>query len=577
MRSFEEFKKIRDVIAGREKADLLIKNARVVNVFTREVFSADVVVAAGYVCGFFDAEAQDVYDARGAYMVPGLIDAHTHIESLKVTADKLNDALLPRGVSMIIADPHEIANVLGTRGLDFMLAGSEGLDLDVIYNLPSCVPAAENEHSGAVLRAADLRPYYSRRQVRTLAEVMDYFSVLTNDDMLMKLYDAYCSSPVADGHGAILDGRGIDLYTALGIKNDHECVSAEQAMARMRRGMYVFIREGSVAKNLNALLPAVNEKTFRYMAFCTDDYDTHDLENGLCVTEIVRMAIKKGLDPLTAVCMASLNPAVCYGFTEKGAVAPGYHADFFLCASLETLQPERVYQHGKLAALNGKICEPKACRKPAAAGNSVNFKPFSRVELKLPLKSSRIHIMKVSAGNVLTQDIIGTADVENGFFRPSAENDQALLCVLERHAATGNIGKCVVTGFRMKRGAIATTVAHDSHNVICVGMNERDMEIAVNHLKEMRGGYCVADNGAVTGEVPLPVAGLLSTEDTHTVSAQLQSCMAAAELLCGGIDFNPFMMLSFVALTVIPEIKLSDSGLVEVSTGRIIALEADGV
>lgn len=576
MYTFEEFKSFREVCCGREQADLLIKNARIVNVITQEVHEGNIAVKEDRIVGFFDCDAKEVIDANGKYVVPNLIDCHMHVESTMVTPDKLNDILLPRGIGTLFCDPHEIANVLGIQGIEFMLKQSDNLELEVYVNLPSCVPCLASEHSGAVLKSAQLLPFYEHPRVYTLAEVMNYFAVCEDDDMLQKLYDAYLHAPISDGHGSILDERGMDLYASLNIRNDHECVSIEGMNARLRRGIYTFIREGSVTKNLKNLIGGIHEKNFRFACFCTDDCHLDDLLAGKDIHHAVKLAIKEGLDPIIAITMCTLNAASCYNLKGKGAIAPGYQADFFLCDSLEELEASLVVAHGKVVAKDGQICMSRAMESKSKLENSICFAPFDVNALRLRLQNSKVHVMGVKGGNVLTQDLIQEVELDgDGYFVPSVQKDQALLCVVERHKATGNIGKCVVNGFRMQSGAIATSVAHDSHNIICVGMNELDMDIAIHHLMKMGGGYVIVNEGKVISEVSLEVGGVMSLRDPKEIVSQLHQIHSDVEYICKDLDFNPFLMLSFIALPVIPDIKLTDIGLIDVRNGKVMNLEVE--
>lgn len=577
MRTYNDFKDMREVITGRKKADLVIKNGKIVNVFTREIIEKPISIVNGYICGFFECDANHVVDVKGQYIVPNLIDCHMHIESTMVTPDKLNDILLARGVSTIVADPHEIANVMGVDGIKFILDNASDLDIDVMINLPSCVPCTNMEHSGAILKAKDLKDLYNEKNVYTLAEVMDYFAVRDDDDMLNKLYDSYMNGKMSDGHGSILDEMGYDLYASLNIKNDHECVEPQGVIDRARRGIYTFIREGSVTKNLKQLLPAINEQTYRYTCFCTDDCHTDDLLEKHCITNVVREAIKQGLNPIMAITMATLNAATCYELKERGAVAPGYEASFFVCDDLTTLTASRVYQNGKLVSVDGKICNPKAkeISKHCELPNTIHFKDFTSDDLRLKLSKDLVHIMRIEGGNVLTYDSIDRVKIEDGYFVCNPVKDQALLTVVERHHETGNIGKCVVTGFKMMKGAIATSVAHDSHNIICVGMNERDMELAIKHLKEIHGGYVIVCDGKVISDVTLDIAGLMSSSSAEKVSEQLHQIHSNIRYICNDLDFNPFLMLSFISLPVIPDLKLTDIGLIDVRSGKVMDIEVN--
>lgn len=577
MISFDELKAIRECNAGRRKADRIIKHVKLVNVFTHEIYQCDIVIVGKYIAGFFECEAEEIIDGEGMYAIPNLIDCHMHIESTMVSVDKLNDILLPKGIGTIFADPHEIANVCGVEGIKFMLDTASKCDLDVKINLPSCVPATSFEHNGATLAASDLKPLYNEDKVFTLAEVMDAYQVRDNDDMLHKIYDALLHQPMIDGHAAILDNQGLDLYSALGIRNDHECIDDEGFKERLRRGIYTFIREGSVTKNMKALVPTINEVNYRYACFCTDDTHLDDLLEGKGLDFNLNLAISLGLDPIIAITMCTLNAASCYNLRELGAIAPGYLANFHLVRNLKNIKAEVVFQNGQCVATKGQICNPKATELKVSEAilNTINIKPFNKEDLSLKLKSDLVRIMQVVGGNVLTKCLSEKVCVENGCFKMDSTKDYALLVVMERHHKTGNIGKCIVKGFNIKAGAIATSVAHDSHNVICVGTNLDDMYLAIKHLEKIGGGYVIAKDGKIASDVPLQIAGLLSKNSVDVLNNQLHQIHIDVNDICRGIDFNPFLMLSFISLPVIPEIKLSDIGLIDVVKGKVIPLEIE--
>ncbi|MGA9290726.1 MAG: adenine deaminase [Anaerobacillus sp.] len=560
--------------AGKRHADVVIKNGYVLDSYNLELIKTDIAIVDGVFAGIGEFDATQVIDATGKYVVPSLIDAHVHIESAMVTPSEFAKAVLPCGVTAVITDPHEIANVCGQEGISYMLDDSKDVPMDIFYMLPSCVPSTSFENSGAILSAEDLKPFYEHNRVLGLAEVMDYPSVAeTTDSMMQKLHDARTNNKKIDGHAAGLDSRALNIYKAAGIDTDHECITADEALERIKRGFYVLIREGSVAKNLTQLLPAVTERNARRFMFCTDDKHMDDLIKEGSVDHNVRLAVQQGMDPLLAIQMASLNVAECYGLKTKGAIAPGLDADFVLLDDLGSFSVSQVYRGGKLVAENG-ASESISKQQPSdAIMNSVHIPELTPEDLKLPVREEQANVIEIIPNQLVTNKLKlhVTRDENNGFL-PSSDKDLMKLAVIERHHHTGNIGIGIVKGFQFKKGAIASTVGHDSHNLIIAGTNDEDMIKAAEVIQEMRGGLVVIQDNQVLGKLPLPIAGLLSNKDYHSVNQELGEIDQALAEIGAPDHFNPFLTLSFLSLPVIPELKLTDLGLFDVKAFQHISI-----
>ncbi len=577
MLTIDKLRKMRDVASLKEEADLLIKNVRIINTITQEIQEANLSIVEDRIVGFCGDKAKVVIDAKGMFASPLLIDAHMHIESTLLTPGNLNDLLLPRGIGTIIADPHEIANVSGINGIEYILKSVENLDLDVKVALPSCVPSTSFEHAGATLKAEDLFAFYSHPNVIGLAEVMDYFRVLNDEDMLKKLFDAQTLNKIIDGHGAILDEVGLDVFSTMNIKNDHECEDIKGMQERLRRGIYTFIREGTVCKNLEDLITAVNLHNYRYVCLCTDDKHPDDLAVDGGIDGVLRKAIRLDVDPIMAISLVTLNPSECYKLHDIGVLTPGKKADFFLFEDLHDIQAKKVFKNGVLVAENGKIMSEKKQLRVKAEDSilhSINYKPFSKSDIQINLEHfNGMNLIEVHAGSVVTKLLKEKVDKnEVNQFMQSVEKDHAKLMVVERHHATGNIGLSCVKGFGFLKGAIATTVAHDSHNIIAVGMNDDDMLLAIDQVKKNNGGYALVVNGEVKSYVKLEVSGLLSNNSLEETLQALHKLHDDVSKIIKDKKFNPFLMLSFISLPVIPEVKLTDIGLIEVNTGTVLPL-----
>jgi adenine deaminase len=580
MELIDNLRRYRDILTGKVAPELCINNINIVNTLTREIHHGDLVIDNGKILGFERMEAKTTIDGHGRYVAPLLIDAHIHIESTMLTPMVLNDIFLPRGIGKIIADPHEIANVCGTTGIQYMLDCAERCDLDIRIMLPSCVPATHLEHAGAILKAADIQPFYSHPNVLGLAEVMDLEAVIHEEDMLKKITDALERNRNIDGHGSILNTKDLDLYASLHIRNDHECAQTDGMIDRLRRGITVFIREGSVIKNLKELLPIVNDKNAHQICFCTDDMHPDDIVKEGGIDHVVNLAIQQGLDPVLAITMATLNPARHYKLDNQGAIAPGYVADFFMFTDLNHIVAEEVYKNGRLIASKGIPLQPKKqiqVSVPEKVKFSINCAEYQVSDIQLNMGNhNALKMIKIIPGGVITPMHIEITE-KNIFnqFVPNTDKDHTKLVVIERHNQTGNIGVSAVKGFGLTNGAIATTVAHDSHNIIAIGTNDFDIIMAIEQLRKNEGGYVVASDGKILSHVKLEIAGLMTNRDLTDLIEQMEDLHTKAGYFLKNKTFNPFLMLSFISLPVIPEVKLTDIGLIDVNTQQVINAVTD--
>ncbi|MFJ5758723.1 adenine deaminase [Neobacillus sp. NPDC093182] len=568
------------VASGKEPADTVVKNGRIIDVFNGEIIEGDIAIVDGYFAGVGQYDGKNIVDAEGRYVLPAFIDGHVHIESSLVSPSEFAKVLLPHGVTTVIADPHEIANVLGTAGIQYMLDSSENLPFDIYIMLPSCVPATSFENSGAILKAENLFPFYQHPRVLGLAEVMNFLAVLNaEDDMLNKISDAQQFGKKVDGHAAGLSGSDLNVYMAAGIKTDHESTTAEEAKERLRSGMYLMIREGTVAKDLQNLIPVVNKYNSRRCLFVTDDKHLDDLVLGGSIDHNVRLAINLGVSPITAIQMATINAAECFGLSDKGAIAAGYKADFSLVEDLDTLNIVHVYKDGKAVVQDGKLvtdCSALHKNSSDSLKNSVHFDDLIKANLDIPLSINKANIIEIIPNSLVTRHIVEEVDTcYQGFFQPSTSADQLKLAVIERHHFTKQIGLGIVKGLGLKYGAIATTISHDSHNLIIAGTNDDDMVLAAKTIKEMQGGLVVIKEGQILASLELPIAGLISDRPYREVYTCLNNLHIALEKLGANNHFNPFLTLSFLALPVIPELKLTDKGLFKVSSFEHINISSD--
>lgn len=559
--------------AKQTKADLVIKNGRIIDVFNLEIIEEDIAIKDGMIVGIGKYEGKEVIDAEGSYICPGLIDGHVHMESSMIHPHSFTNTILSHGVTTIITDPHEIANVSGTEGIKFMLDATENVLVDVYFMLPSCVPATPFEHNGATIQATDLERFYKHDRVIGLAEVMDFPAVRDRDeDMLAKLSQAIQHKKQIDGHGAGLVAEELNIYASASIRTDHECVTAQEAKERIKRGMYVMMREGSVAKDVKALLPLVNERNARRFLFCTDDKHLDDLVNEGSIDHNIRIAINEGLDPLLAIQIATLNAAECFSLTDRGAVAPGYRADFLFLEDLERFTIKNVFKDGMLIDENTSKSLP--LQIPDLVLESVKIAPLTNNDLHIKVDSGKpTNIIEIIPNSLVTKHICEKVATKEGQFIPNIEQDHLKLVVIERHRHTGNVGLGIVKGFQIKDGVIASTVAHDSHNIVAVGTNDEDMLVAVRALERMQGGLIVVKKGEVIAKLPLQISGLMASMPTDNVLQSLKELHDALHLIGSQTDFHPFVALSFLSLPVIPALKITDTGLFDVTRFEHIAIQ----
>ncbi|MDK2917702.1 MAG: adenine deaminase [Candidatus Petromonas sp.] len=559
-----DIKKRIDVAAGRKKADLVLKNAKIVNVFTEEIIEGDVAITGKNIVGIGRYEGEREVDIEGKYIVPGLIDGHVHIESSMVSPGEFAKAIVPHGTTTIIADPHEIANVCGIDGIEYILEESRNIPLDVFVMLPSCVPATSFENSGAKLLAKDLGKLIDNEWVLGLGEVMDYPAVIAgNDKILDKIKVA--ETKIKDGHGPGITGKDLNAYVVSGIKTEHECTTMEEMIERLRLGMYIQIREGSAARNLEALIRGVNRANLRRILFCTDDRHPEDILVSGHIDNNVRLAIKNGIDPILAIKIATLNGAECYGLHDRGAVAPGYIADLIVVDDINTFNIERVYKNGKLVAQKGKAMFHINAKTNSKILNTIKLKKITDDMLKIRMKTDIANVIKLMPHSLVTKKAVRKVEVEDGYFKYHHKLDILKLVVVERHRGTGNIGLGLVEDFGLKGGAIASTVAHDSHNLIIVGDNDEDILLAIEEIKRIDGGISICSKGKVVKSLSLPIGGLMSDKSLEEVDLELKEMQKIAYEMGVNKEIDPFMTLSFLALPVIPEIKLTDMGLFDVN------------
>ena len=567
---FDNLKKMIQIAKGEEKGELVFKNANIINVFTNEIIKGDVAIYNGRIVGIGEYSGEEEINLEGKYLSPSFIDGHVHIESSMVTPREFAKAILPRGTTTIIADPHEIANVKGIDGIKYILDNSKDLPLDVYIMLPSCVPATPFENAGAVLEAKDLKELIDETRVLGLGELMNYPGVINADkNVLEKIL--MVRDKLIDGHGPIISDKELNAYVVAGVKTEHECSTADEMLERLRLGMYIHIREGSAARNLMDLIKTVDKNNLRRCIFCTDDKHPSDLLKDGSIDHNIRLAISEGMDPIDCIKMGSLNAAECYGLKGKGAIAPGYLADLVVIDNLEDFNVVKVYKEGKLVGENHKPLFNVKDVDNSNMKNAVNIKNITEEDLTIHIKGEKVNVIKLTPHSLITEKVERKVLVEGGEFKSGS--DILKVAVVERHNRTGNIGLALVEGFGLKNGAIASTIAHDSKNIIVIGDNNRDMLLAIKELERVGGGITLVSKGNVIETLPLRIGGLMSEESLDEVNKKLNEMLRIAhEELGVKKDIEPFMTLSFIALPVIPDIKITDMGLFDVGKFEFIDL-----
>lgn len=547
---------------GEKRVDLLIKNARIINVLSGEIYPSSVAVDNGLIVGFGDYEAEKVVDLEGKYLSPGFLDGHMHMESSMIAPTEFARVVMPRGTTTVIVDPHEIANVRGIEGIKYILRANKAVPLDIYAMIPSCVPATPLETSGARLTAEDIMPSFTKDRVLGLGELMDFPGVLHKNPHVLRKMKVQGVNRI-DGHAPGLSGKDLYAYVAAGAISDHECTNYEEAHEKLRLGMYIMLREGSVTKDVDALLPLVTPVNMRRCMFVTDDREPLDLVNEGHMSFVIKKAISRGMDPTVAFAMATINTAEYFGLKNLGAIAPGYIADLVVIEDFTDFNVTMVFKRGELVALEGKPLFSPVELDSSPVRNTVKLPPITAGSFSIPARGEYINVMGLIPDQIVTKKLTMKAKIENGFAVADIEQDILKMVVIERHNATGNIGKSFVHGFGLKKGALASTVAHDSHNLIVLGTNDEDMAVAANRIQELQGGQVIVIDGRVVEELPLPIAGLMSDMPLEKVKERLDRFDVITGDMGAKIS-HPFMKLSFLALPVIPELKVTDRGLVDV-------------
>lgn len=552
------------VAAGREKADLVLKNAKYLNVFSNEFLCGDIAVANGLIAGVGKYDGKTEIDVSGKLVLPGFIDAHIHLESSMVTPAEFAKAVVAHGTTTVITDPHEITNVMGIDGVEYMIQASQNLPIDVHFMMPSCVPATEIDESGAELDCKDIDLYLDNKKVLGLAEMMNYVGVINGDkNVLSKIVTSQAHHKKIDGHAPELSGNDLNAYVAAGVYSDHECSTFENALEKLRKGQFIMIREGTAAHNLKALMPLLTQQYYSRCMFATDDKHPSDLLHGGHIDYIVKQALKNGADPIVALKTATHHAARYFLLNNKGAIASGYLADIVVVDNLENFNVETVFKCGKLV-FDGEVKDFSA----PTVDEKLAEKCFDTFHLDSVTPSSfkvdgKLGLIGLVGGELLTRNL-GTAD------KIDVENDILKIACIERHKGTNHIGVGYVKGYSLKSGAVATSVAHDSHNIITVGCNDDDIAVAVNAIKDSKGGIAVVENGKIKALLELPIAGLMSDEPLTTVNEKLENAKSSAYELGADKSIDPFMTLSFLSLPVIPSLRITTKGVFDAENWKML-------
>jgi len=563
-----DLRELISVARGETPADLLLKNARIVNTFIGEIEQADVAIYGDRIAGIGDyVKAKEIIDLQGGFLAPGLINGHTHIESSMLHPARYAQAVVPRGTLAVVTDLHEIANVCGFEGIKFVTDLARKLPLDMLFMAPSCVPATHLETSGAQINSKEVKKILAHPKIIGLGEMMNFPGVVSGDEEVLQKIGA-SKGKVIDGHAPGLAGKELNAYLSAGIRSDHESITLEEGKEKLRLGMYLMIREGSSEKNLDALLPLVTDNTYKRCFFVVDDRNCSDLLREGDIDAVVRKAIDRGLEPVRAIQMATINAAEYYRLYDRGGIGPGYIANLITITDLAKLELDMVFYQGKLVAREGK---PLFTLPPVTLElrDTVRIKPPMGKSLRIAAVDKTHPVIEIVPGQIITKKAMEKVKVVDGAVTPDVERDILKLVVVERHRASGNIGVGLVKGFGLKKGALASSVAHDSHNIIAVGTNDLDILKAIEEINKLQGGLVVYADLEILASLPLPIAGLLSPEPLEVVVSQHEEVEKAAASL-GNLPPAPFAILSFLALPVIPELRLTDLGLVDVVEFKLL-------
>lgn len=572
-------KRLIDVAAGREPADLVLKNANVIDVYQAEMISGDLAIVDGKIAGINgEYQGKETIDLKGKIVAPGFIDPHIHVESSYVTPEEFSRLLVPHGTTTVLADPHEIVNVLGLSGLDYMIEAAKETALDIRYMMPSCVPATNMENAGAVIEAADMISSFEKKQVDGLAEFMNFPGVIhAQDEVLDKLLAAKERGLRIDGHSPMVFNEELNAYAAAGIANDHECSTVEELKDRIARGMYVFLREGSVTQNLRTLLNGVTDNNYQRCVLSADDLQAKTILEKGHLDNSIRICIEEGVSPLRAIQMATINAAQCCQLTDRGAIAPGLRADLVIFSDLAQPEIEATYIKGELVAEKGTYLPTVKRISTEKVQSSVHIDKFQKEQLKLNLTSDKARAIEVIPQEALTNEaIVSVKRDDQGQFVFDPKQDVTKIAVIERHHNTGNAFVGLLKGYGVKKGAIGLSIAHDSHNLIVTGTNDEDMAAAVQALKEQEGGVVLIESGKIIGNMALPIAGLMSDLTGEEVAQQeAEINRLAHEVLGVSNNVDPIMTLGFMSLAVIPNLKITDIGLVDVTKFEIVPVSVE--
>jgi len=574
----DSLKRLIDVANGKKKAELVIKNGSIVDVCSGKVFKTDLAIAEGYIAGFGEYEGEKEIDIEGKYISPGLMDAHIHIESSYCTPEEFGRMVVPHGTTTVIADPHEIVNVCGINGFHYMQNAAKNTCLSVKYMMPSCVPATSMEDAGCIILAKDMKEDIVSEAVPGLGEFMDYNAIIQNDDIALdKLVLARNHKKIIDGHSPNLFGKDLNAYVCGGIDTDHECSTLEEMEDRLSRGIYVQLRQGSACHNLEALIPGINEFNFRRCLLCSDDRQPKTIFEDGHLEYHLRTLVKAGISPVMAIAMATINVSDCYGLKDRGMIVPGKRADFVIFDDLKDFKVSSVYILGEEVAKDGNYLKELEKHDISGVSDTVHLDNFKKEMLQMCLKSDEVFAIEMIAGGVLSKKTkIKIKRDEKGFFVFDKNIDACKCAVVERHHNTGKVGLGIIKGYGIKSGAIAASVAHDSHNIICVGVNDDEMYMAIENVKENGGGFSLVKDGKVIESLSLPVAGLMSDLSGEEVSKKLLSLhKKAVDELGVNESLEPVMSLTFMSLMVIPELKLTARGLFDIFENKFIDIEAD--